>query len=89
MTDYERRLELLNQTKRTTSSDFCIAADESVPKQKSTLGIRITISILCFIGYVFFDYGRIAVSDVNAKMIVQEIGRQITLDSILPNDLHL
>lgn len=83
MNDYERRVELLNQTKGTSAPSFHPMNREPVSQPKSSLGVRITICILCFICYVLFDYSDLKVSNIDTQTVVHQIGKQMSIENIL------
>ena len=79
MTDYERRMELLNQTKHARVANADIVSDEDTDKPKSTFGLRVTICIVCFICYVLFDYGNMKVMNVNSKVVTNQIKTEMQI----------
>lgn len=79
MDNYERRRQLLSQSGK---KGFYPVKNESQPSEKSSLGIRITLAALFFIGYVLLDYGKISVYTINTQTIRQEIQQQMQLQTI-------
>ena len=92
MTNYERRMELLNQTKGMRAHSFdvrendrygrynrCEKLDRETRQPKSTLGMRIMICVVIFVCYVLLDYGDISVKNVNTTTVLQQIGKNVQL----------
>lgn len=92
----ERRRKLLAQTRKLYGDDHFIPAvhprygniyhslydDGTVEKQKSTFLYRLSLGILCFVCYVWMDYGKVHVANVSSDGIVRQIERQMDLKDI-------
>lgn len=92
----ERRKKLLLQTRKLYGEDRFIPAvhpryghiyhelydNGADEKQKSSFFFRLSLGILCFICYVWVDYGKINVANVNSDQIVGQIEKQIGLKDI-------
>lgn len=85
MSDYERRMELLNQMKGNhTYQSFPITYNhDPKPEQKSTLGLRVMICILGFICYVFLDYGNVKISNISTRTVLNQIEKQVSIQQML------
>lgn len=92
----ERRRELLRQTKRLYNEDSFIPAihprygpiysdlydDDAPDRPKNSFFLRASIGILCFICYVWMDYGKFDVANVSSSKIVNQIERQFNINDI-------
>jgi len=90
-----RRQELLRQNRR-RSNDSRIPAvhpryshvyndlynSEGGVKAPSSFWVRMFLGVLCFICYVWMDYGKITVAQVNSEQIVTQIEKQLQLKDI-------
>ncbi len=97
MNDSEaRRRELLRQTKRLYNEDNFIPAvhprygniyhdlydNGAAEAPKNSFFFRLSLGILCFICYVWVDYGKITVANVSSDQIVNQIEKQMDLQDI-------
>lgn len=97
MNDSEaRRRELLRQTRKLYNEDGFIPAvhprygniyhdlyDDGTNQQpRGSFFFRLSLGILCFICYVWVDYGKITVADVSSEKIVNQIEKQTDLKDI-------
>lgn len=91
----ERRRELLKQARRMYDEDRFIPAvhpryqnlyqdlydpEERVPN--SSFFLRFTLCVILFACYVWMDYSKIPVANVNSEQIVVQIEKQIDLEKI-------
>ncbi|WP_122642838.1 hypothetical protein [Luxibacter massiliensis] len=91
----ERRRQLLRQTRMLYDEDRTPAVhpryghiyhdlygnDNTQPSQNSFF-FRLSIGILCFICYVWMDYGKIDVANVSSSQIVNQIEKQMNLEEL-------
>lgn len=91
----ERRRQLLKQTKRLYNEDRFIPAvhpryghiykdlydEEETPPQNSFY-FRLMLGIICFVCYVWIDYGEIKVASVSSNQIVHQIEKEMDLKEI-------
>lgn len=90
-----RRRELLRQTRRLYSEDGFVPAvhpryghiyhdlyEDGQEPQKNSFFFRLSLGILCFICYVWMDYGKIDVAHVSSEQIVNQIEKQIDMQDI-------
>ncbi|MCI6464432.1 MAG: hypothetical protein MSA90_03035 [Faecalicatena sp.] len=97
MNDSEaRRRELLRQTKKLYNEDSFIPAvhprygniyhdlyeDGTAQQPKGSFFFRLSLGILCFICYVWVDYGKINVANVSSDQIVNQIEKQMDMKDI-------
>ena len=97
MNDSEaRRRELLRQTRKLYNEDNFIPAvhprygniyhnlygDGTNEQPKNSFFFRLSLGILCFICYVWVDYGKINVANVSSDQIVNQIEKQMDIDDI-------
>ena len=77
-----RRRELLRQTRRlyheTGRSTPVIHPRYGNAAEDHSFLFRLGLSILCFACFVWMDYGKIEVAEVNSGRILNEIEKQIT-----------
>ena len=91
----ERRRQLLRQTRRLYNEDSFIPAvhpryghiyhdlyDDAEERPKSTFFFRLTLGVLCFVCYVWIDYGKVNVANVSSDKIVNQIEKQMHLKDI-------
>lgn len=92
----ERRRQLLRQTKRLYNEERFIPAvhprygniykdlygEDGEPRPQNSFFFRLTLGILCFVCYVWIDYGKIDVANVNSTKIVNQIEQQMELKDI-------
>lgn len=92
MNDSEaRRRELLKQTRRLyhetgRNASFIhprygnqtSAVTEEDPMEDHSFLFRLGLSILCFVCFVWMDYGKIEVAEVDTGRILNQIERQLT-----------
>lgn len=91
----ERRRELLKQARRIYDEDRFIPAvhpryqnlyqdlydpEERVPN--SSFFLRFTLCVILFACYVWMDYSKIPVANVNSEQIVVQIEKQMDLEKI-------
>lgn len=92
----ERRRALLRQTKRLYNEDRFIPAvhpryghiyndlykEEGQDRPKNSFFFRVTLGVLCFICYVWIDYGKVNVANVSSDKIVNQIEHQMELENL-------
>lgn len=92
----ERRKKLLMQTRKLYGEERFIPAvhpryghiyhnlyDNGAEEQpKNSFFYRLTLGILCFICFVWMDYGKVNVASVNSDKIVNQIEKQMELKDI-------
>ncbi|PWJ52309.1 hypothetical protein [Faecalicatena contorta] len=92
----ERRRELLRQTRKLYNEDSFIPAihpryghiyhdlyeDDMQDRPKNSFFFRLSLGILCFICYVWMDYGKLNVANVSSDKIVNQIERQTDLKEL-------
>lgn len=91
----ERRRQLLKQTKRLYNEERFIPAvhpryghiykdlyeeEENLPQ--NSFYFRLMLGILCFVCYVWIDYGEIKVANVSSNQIVHQIEKEMDLTEI-------
>lgn len=92
----ERRRELLRQTRRLYNEDSFVPAvhpryghiyhdlydEQPGDRPKSSFFFRLSLGVLVFICYVWMDYGKLDVANVNSAQIVNQIEKQMDLKDI-------
>lgn len=92
----ERRRQLLRQTKRLYEENSFIPAihpryghiyhdlydKENKEGPKGSFFFRFSLGLLCFICYVWMDYGKMDVASVNSDKIRTQIEKQMDLDTV-------
>ncbi|HCR83296.1 hypothetical protein [Muricomes intestini] len=92
----ERRRELLRQTRKLYNEDVGIPAvhpryghiyhdlygDDEERRPKNSFYFRLILAVLCFVCYIWIDYGKIDVANVNSEKIVNQIEHQLELKDI-------
>ena len=92
----ERRRQLLRQTRRLYNEDSFIPAvhpryghiyhdlydDGAEARPKSSFFFRLTLGVLCFVCYVWIDYGKVNVANVSSDKIVNQIEKQMDLKDL-------
>lgn len=93
-----RRRELLRQTRKLYQDSSDIPAvhprygriyhnlygneDTELEKESSSFYLRLVISILCFICFVFMEQNKTEVAEVNSDVIVNEIEKDIDINTV-------
>jgi len=91
----ERRRELLRQTRCLYENNQIPAvhprfghvyhelySEDEQERIRGTFFLRLFLTVLCFICYVWIDYGKITVAYVNSDQIVTQIERQLKLKDV-------
>lgn len=91
-----RRRELLRQTRKLYNEDGFVPAvhprygniyhdlydDGTQERPKNSFFFRLSLGILCFVCYVWMDYGKVNVANVSSSQIVNQIEKQMDLKDI-------
>ncbi|CUX44234.1 hypothetical protein [Clostridium sp. C105KSO13] len=92
----QRRKDLLRQTRKLYNEDGGIPAvhprygriyhdlyggDEET-RPKNSFYFRLILAVLCFVCYIWIDYEKIDVANVNSGKIINQIERQLELKDI-------
>ena len=56
--------------------------DTELEKESSSFYLRLVISILCFICFVFMEQNKTEVAEVNSDVIVNEIEKDIDINTV-------
>ena len=56
--------------------------DNAEERPKSSFFFRLTLGVLCFVCYVWIDYGKVNVANVSSDKIVNQIEKQMDLKDI-------
>lgn len=92
----ERRRELLKRTKRLYDDSSSVPAvhpryrhiyrdlygAEEREGIQSSFFFRCTLGVLCFLCYVWVDYGELNVADVTSERIVNQIEKQFDIKAV-------
>lgn len=85
-----RRAELLKRTKKLYNDDRFVPAvhpryghiykdlyaGEQKERPKGSFFFRLTLGVLCFLCFVWMDYGNISVANVSSSRIINQIEKQ-------------